>query len=61
MLILMGMEKLILTFVNDATNGKKCSINCDLDGDGWPDINIDLDGDGIPDVDIDTDGDGILI
>ena len=54
-----GDGKADTNFVNDATNGKKCSINCDLDGDGWPDINIDLDGDGIPDVDIDTDGDGI--
>lgn len=35
----------------------KCSINCDVDGDGWPDINLDLDGDGKADIDIDTNGD----
>ncbi len=45
--------------VNDATGGKcsTCKINCDVDGDGWPDINIDIDGDGTPDLDLDTDGD----
>lgn len=36
-----------------------CSVNCDINGDGWPDINIDIDGDGTPDLDIDTDGDCI--
>jgi len=48
--------------VNDASTPeklKKCTINCDINGDGWPDINIDLDGDGKPDIDVDTDGDGI--
>lgn len=30
--------------VNDATNGKSCSRNCDIDGDGWPDYNIVLPG-----------------
>ena len=48
--------------VNDASteeSRKACKINCDLNGDGWPDINLDLDGDGKPDMDIDTDGDGV--
>lgn len=41
---------------------KKCTLNCDLDGDGIIETNIDLDGDGICDVNCDTDGDflGIL-
>ena len=34
-----------------------CDLNCDLNGDGWPDINLDLDGDGIADIEIDTDND----
>ncbi|MDD4188212.1 MAG: hypothetical protein PHX04_05620 [Bacilli bacterium] len=34
-----------------------CTLNCDLNGDGWPDINIDIDGDGKADLDIDTDKD----
>ncbi len=33
-------------------------MNCDINGDGKPDINIDTDGDGKPDINIDTDGDG---
>ncbi len=48
--------------VNDASTEEKlkaCNINCDINGDGWPDLNIDLDGDGKPDVDIDTDDDGV--
>lgn len=48
--------------VNDATTPElleKCMTNCDLNGNGWPDINIDLNGDGIPDLDIDTDNDGV--
>lgn len=40
-----------------SVDGAKCTINCDTNNDGWPDINVDLDGDGIPDTDIDTDGD----
>ena len=44
--------------VHDATNGKKCELNCDTNGDGWPDLNIDIDGDGKADFDIDLDGDG---
>ena len=44
--------------VNDATaDDTTCTINCDSDGNGWPDYNIDLDGDGKPDVYIDTNGD----
>lgn len=46
--------------VNDATDGKVCAINCDIDGDGWPDRNLDLDGDGVVDSDVDTDGDGVV-
>ena len=46
-------------FINDATNGQACSLNCDSNGNGWPNYNIDLDGDGTADVDIDTDGDGV--
>lgn len=46
--------------INDATkNPKECRINCDTDGDGWPETNIDLDGDGVPETNLDTDGDGI--
>lgn len=46
--------------VNDATDKTKvCKLNCDTNGDGWPDLNIDLDGDGKADVDIDTDGDRV--
>lgn len=47
--------------INDASTSEKrkvCTINCDINGDGWPDLNLDLDGDGKPDLDIDTDGDG---
>ncbi len=57
-----GDGKPDFNLVNDATTPEKlkaCKLNCDLDGDGWPDLNIDLDGDGIPDIDIDTDGDGV--
>lgn len=35
-----------------------CNINCDTDGDGYPDINLDMDGDSNPDINIDTDCDG---
>ncbi len=48
--------------VHDASSREKrktCSLNCDVNGNGWPDTNVDLDGDGVPDVDIDTDKDGI--
>lgn len=48
--------------VVDASNPdklKECTLNCDTNDDGWPDLNIDLDGDGKADVDIDTDGDGV--
>lgn len=44
--------------VNDATDGKTCSLNCDKDGNGWPDYNIDLDGDGKADLYIDINNDG---
>ncbi len=30
--------------VNDATKNNKCKLNCDIDGDGWPDYNISLPG-----------------
>ena len=46
--------------VTDVTQeGAVCEINCDINGDGWPDLNIDIDGDGTPDLDIDTNNDGI--
>lgn len=57
-----GDGKSDFNLVTDATTEAKrlsCVTNCDLNGDGWPNINIDLDGDGIPDLDIDTDQDGI--
>ena len=38
-------------------DGDKCTINCDINGDGWPDLNLDIDGDGKPDLDIDTNDD----
>lgn len=47
--------------VHDASTPEKrktCSLNCDVNGDGWPNTNVDLDGDGKADVDIDIDGDG---
>ena len=34
-------------------------MNCDIDGDGKPDINIDVDGDGDADINIDIDGDNV--
>ena len=46
--------------VTDATTEearKECKLNCDVNGDGWPDTFLDLDGDGKPDVDFDNDGD----
>ncbi len=36
----------IINPINDATDKKTCTVNCDIDGDGWPEYNIDLDGDG---------------
>lgn len=46
--------------VTDASyEGANCTINCDINGDGWPDLNIDFDGDGIPDFDIDLNGDKV--
>lgn len=42
-----------------SAEGAKCTLNCDTNGDGWPDVNVDLDGDGVADTDIDTDGDGV--
>lgn len=48
--------------VDDVSNKGEdyvCTINCDLNGDGWPDINLDLDGDKTVDVNVDVDGDGI--
>ena len=58
--------------MNQDTDGDgTCDLNCDTNGDGFPDKNIDLDGDGICDLycdtiedgkctlNCDTDGDGI--
>ncbi len=44
--------------VNDATgdNVETCKVNCDSNGDGWPDYNYDVDGDGTPDFDIAKEG-----
>ena len=36
-----------------------CNLNCDIDGDGWPDTNLDLDGDGVADIDIDINNDKV--
>lgn len=44
-------------FVNNAKENKTCKLNCDSNGDGWPDYNMDMDGDGIADIDVDTDND----
>ena len=47
--------------VNDASTPetlKECTLNCDINGDGWPDTFLDIDGDGNADVDLDTDHDG---
>lgn len=40
--------------VNDATgeNLNTCTLNCDTNGDGWPNQNYDVDGDGTADFDI---------
>ncbi len=40
--------------VNDATgdNKKTCTINCDVNGDGWPNQNYDINGDKKADLDI---------
>lgn len=57
--------------MNQTDENGKCFLNCDTNGDGWPDTNIDLDGDGkadinidingngYPDINIDTNGDGV--
>ncbi len=44
--------------VNDATgdNVETCKVNCDSNGDGWPDYNYDIDGDGKADLDIAKEG-----
>ena len=55
-------KKPTLNFVNDANSDEKlkeCVINCDTNGDGWPDTNLDLNADGIRDTDIDVDKDGV--
>ncbi len=57
-----GDEKADFNLVNDASTDAKrkvCTLNCDVNGDGWPDTNIDIDGDGRADLDIDLDKDGI--
>ena len=55
-----GDGKADYNLVTDVTiEGTVCEINCDTNGDGWPDINIDIDGDGKPDLDIDTNNDGL--
>ena len=43
---IIGEDGKIFNPVNDATGGKTCTVNCDLNGDGWPEFNIDIDGDG---------------
>ena len=44
--------------MNQLDENGVCYLNCDVDGDGWPDTNIDLDGDGKADINIDIDGNG---
>lgn len=51
-------DKNLVNDASDEDKRKECTINCDINGDGWPDTNLDLDGDGKPDTNIDTDGDG---
>ena len=46
--------------MNQETNSGVCKMNCDTDGDGWPEKNIDLDGDGTCDINCFND-DGICI
>ena len=51
-------QEYIFNKMNQKDENGKCLLNCDIDGDGWPDINIDIDGDGKVDLNIDSDGDG---
>lgn len=43
--------------MNATGEGTVCRLNCDTNGDGWPDTNLDLDGDGKADIDMDVDND----
>ena len=54
-----GDRKPDTNLVTKAKKGKACKLNCDTNGDGWPDLNLDKDGDGKADFDIDTNGDGV--
>lgn len=57
-----GDNKADTNLITKAEKGicKKNQINCDINGDGWPDVNIDLDGDGKADIDIDSDQNGVI-
>ena len=54
-----GPNGQIFNPINQLDENGKCILNCDVDGDGWPDLNVDLTGDGKCDLMCDTDGDGI--
>ena len=49
-------SNMIMVVVGDSAT---CNLNCDINGDGWPDTNLDLDGDGKADIDVDVNGDKI--
>ncbi len=49
---LYGDRSVIYNRINQTDENGKCLINCDANGDGWPDYNIDLNGDGIVDINI---------
>lgn len=65
-----GDKSFLFNKINQYDNEGKCILNCDRDGDGWPEYNIDLNGDGTIDInksfendscDIDCDINGDMI
>ncbi len=57
-----GDGKADSNLVTDASTDelyKNCKLNCDIDGDGWPEVNLDTDGDGVANFNIDLDKDKI--
>lgn len=49
----LGDRSVIFNPVDQLSDNKKyCILNCDRNGDGWPDYNLDLNGDGEADINI---------